>query len=125
VSLSVSKDSKRHSFAPILAAFAGLLGAVATAAAQDPIAQTGSAAGDSTNSGTLRLSQATIDCSVYGTGYVVVQGTTRCVRIRGRMRVHNVDPGYRGANYLPYAGTPGASLPGAMGYRPAARFWRR
>ena len=78
-----------------------------------------------TGSATIRLSQATIDCTVYGSGYVVVQGTTRCVRIRGRMRLRNSRDGFRGANFLPYAGAPRTVMPGSV--RPAAttQFWRR
>lgn len=72
-----------------------------------------------------QVSQSSFDCSVYGAGYVVVQGTTRCVHIRGRMRVTEPDPGYRGANYLPYAATSGAALPaGLQANRPFGQIGR-
>ncbi|MGE3248359.1 MAG: hypothetical protein AB7F96_06865 [Beijerinckiaceae bacterium] len=79
-------------------------------------------------SGSTIVVQTNIDCSIYGPGYVVVQGTTRCVRIGGRMRVQQ-ENGYRGASYLPYAGGApgGVTLPSGMGsqqpHRP--RFWTR
>ncbi len=106
---------------------AGALAAAGSAAAQvQTDARAPAAAAKSvTGSATMRLSQATIDCTVYGSGYVVVQGTTRCVRIRGRMRLRANRDGFRGANFLPYAGSPRTVLPGSV--RPAAttQFWRR
>ena len=87
------------------------------------VAVTSASAESVASSGLSQVAQTSIDCTIYGSGYVVVQGTTRCVRIRGRMRVHQPTDGYRGANYLPYAGASGARLPANLRPGPAQRRW--
>jgi len=61
-----------------------------------------------------RLAQVKVDCAIFGSGYVQVQGTGNCVRIRSRMRIHeNIVP-YRGGDYPPFAGPSGANLPAGL-----------
>jgi hypothetical protein len=90
-----------------------------------PVAAQGASARGLSGNGISRMAQASIDCTVYGAGYVVVTGTTRCIRIRGRMRVQESGNGYRGANYLPYASGSNARLPANLQPSPAARGWSR
>ena len=108
---------------------AALLAAGAPIMSVPIAAQGASARGSYTNgissNGISRMAQTSIDCTVYGAGYVVVTGTTRCIRIRGRMRVRQTDSGYSGANYLPYASGSNARMPANMQPGPAARGWSR
>lgn len=120
----------KQRFLPAAAGLAaGLLSFLSPVNAQDG-SLTVHAAGPSgasvpVSNGRIALTQATIDCSVYGAGYVVVQGTTRCVRIGGRIRLKNPDNGYSGANFLPYAGASRTALPMRFQSAPAAARWHR
>ena len=106
--------------APILSVPVAAQGASARGSYTNGISSNGIA-----SNGISRRAQTSIDCTVYGAGYVVVTGTTRCIRIRGRMRVRQTDSGYRGANYLPYASGSNARLPANLQPGPAARGWSR
>lgn len=67
----------------------------------------------------------TIDCSMYGSGYVAVQGTTRCVQIRGRMRVEHGASGYNATHFLPPSGAHPVTLPQAAPPQAQFRQWTR
>lgn len=68
--------------------------------------------------------QHTIDCGMYGRGYVAVQGTARCIPVRGRMRLNQPDNGFRGANFLPSTGAPRVILPQNIAPHRTSPRWR-
>ncbi len=67
----------------------------------------------------------TIDCSMYGEGYVAVQGTARCVHIRGRMRVNQASGHYRPSSFLPPSSASPMTLPHAAPLQPSLHRWPR